>query len=65
MVGAEIVERWDSDAFPSREIAHKIYLDVKKNLNWANDVPQWSGKNPYGDGNAAQNIISSITVKWI
>ena len=30
MLISEIVDRWDSDAFPNKEIAHKIFVDLKK-----------------------------------
>ena len=43
--------------------AKLVDTEVKRNFNWANDAPQWSGENPYGNGNAAKNIINSITIK--
>ncbi len=34
--------------------------DLLRHFNWANDTPQWSGANPYGDGQASSRIVGSI-----
>ena len=37
-----------------------IGTNLIENFDWANNNYKWEGKNPYGDGNAAQNIIKSL-----
>ena len=37
-----------------------VDTDVIRYFPWANDSPEWSGKNPYGDGNASKKIVDSI-----
>ena len=40
--------------------AKLVNTSILENFAWANDSPEWSGKNPYGDGTAAKKIIDSI-----
>ena len=40
--------------------AKLVDTDVIRYFPWANDSPEWSGKNPYGDGNASKKIVDSI-----
>ena len=37
-----------------------IGTEVINNFNWAFNDCEWSGENPYGDGNATDKIINSI-----
>ena len=41
--------------------AKLINTDLIDNFDWANDNPEYSGENPYGNGNAAKKILDSIT----
>ena len=41
-------------------IAKLVHTNIINNFDWANDAPNWSGKNPYGDGKASEKIIASI-----
>jgi len=41
-------------------LAKVIGTSVEENFEWANSNPEWKGKNPYGDGNAAKRIVTSI-----
>ena len=41
--------------------ARLVDTDVKRHFEWANDSPEWSGKNPYGEGDAAIKIVDSIS----
>lgn len=34
--------------------------DLLGHFDWANDAPEWSGNNPYGDGKASLRIADSI-----
>lgn len=34
--------------------------NIIQHFNWANDNPVWNGQNPYGNGNASQQITESI-----
>ena len=38
----------------------ELHTDIINNFQWANNHFQWSGDNPYGNGNASQKIIDSI-----
>jgi len=40
--------------------AKLVHTDIINNFQWANNHFQWSGDNPYGNGNASQKIIDSI-----
>ena len=40
--------------------ARLVDTDIIRYFPWANDSPEWSGKNPYGDGNASKKIVDSI-----
>jgi len=40
--------------------AKLVHTNIIDNFHWANESPEWSGKNPYGDGNASKNIIDSL-----
>ena len=40
--------------------AKLVHTDIINNFSWANDAPEWSGNNPYGDGTASQKIIDSL-----
>ena len=40
--------------------ARLVDTDVLNNFAWANDFPKWSGKNPYGNGDASKKIVNSI-----
>ncbi len=40
--------------------AKLINTNILQNFDWANNNPQWKGKNPYGDGNASKIIVDSI-----
>ena len=40
--------------------AKLVDTDVISYFPWANDSPEWSGKNPYGDGDASKKIVDSI-----
>ena len=37
-----------------------VGTEIEGNFSWANDLPDWSGDNPYGDGRAAKRIVSHI-----
>ena len=39
-----------------------IGTELIKNFGWANDNPKWSGKNPYGVGNASENILATLGI---
>jgi UDP-N-acetylglucosamine 2-epimerase len=41
--------------------ARLVDTDVKRHFEWANDSPEWSGNNPYGEGDAAIKIVDSIS----
>lgn len=41
-------------------LARLVGSDIEGNFAWADDSPEWSGDNPYGDGKAAQRIVDSI-----
>tara|TARA_B100001750_G_C15442587_1_gene564396 strand:+ start:216 stop:1160 length:945 start_codon:yes stop_codon:yes gene_type:complete len=40
--------------------AMTVGTNIKSAFSWANDLPEWKGQNPYGDGKASERIISSI-----
>ena len=40
--------------------AKMIGTNIIDNFNWAINDWKWSGKNPYGDGNAAKKIIKTL-----
>ena len=40
--------------------AKLIHTDIINNFHWANESPYWSGKNPYGNGDASKKIIDSL-----
>jgi len=40
--------------------AKLVDTDVIHHFSWANNSPQWSGKNPYGKGDASKKIVDSI-----
>ena len=40
--------------------AKLVHTDIINNFSWANDAPECSGENPYGDGTASQKIIDSL-----
>ena len=40
--------------------AKLVDTDVIPHFSWANDSPEWSGKNPYGNGDASKKIVDSI-----
>ena len=40
--------------------AKLVGTKVKKYFEWANNTPEWSGENPYGNGNASIKIVDSI-----
>ena len=37
-----------------------VGAEIEGNFSWANDFPDWSGSNPYGDGKAGKRIVSHI-----
>jgi len=41
-------------------LAKVVGTDITGNFAWANDSPEWTGENPYGDGKAAERIVTSI-----
>ena len=40
--------------------AKLVDTDIINNFQWANDNPEWKGKNPFGDGKASKYIVDSI-----
>ena len=40
--------------------AKLVHTDIINNFSWANDAPECSSENPYGDGTASQKIIDSL-----
>ena len=40
--------------------AKLVHTDIINHFNWANESPEWAGKNPYGNGNASKKIIDSL-----
>ena len=40
--------------------AKLVNTDIINNFQWANDNPEWKGKNPFGDGKASKYIVDSI-----
>ena len=40
--------------------AKLVDTNIIDNFYWANDSPNWSGKNPYGNGDASEIIVDSI-----
>ena len=40
--------------------AKLIHTDIINHFHWANESPIWSGKNPYGNGDASKKIIDSL-----
>jgi len=40
--------------------AKLVGTKVTKYFKWANNIPEWSGENPYGNGNASIKIVDSI-----
>ncbi len=41
-----------------------VGTSIEENFEWANSNPVWNGRNPYGDGRAAERIVSSIESGW-
>ena len=41
-------------------LAKVIGASIEENFEWANSRPEWSGNNPYGDGKAAERIVTSL-----
>ena len=41
-------------------LARTVGADIGNNFKWANDSPEWTGENPYGDGKAAERIVNHI-----
>lgn len=41
-------------------LARLVDTDVEGHFSWANESPEWSGENPYGDGKASARIVDSI-----
>tara|TARA_Y100000590_G_scaffold193773_2_gene220222 strand:+ start:12530 stop:13615 length:1086 start_codon:yes stop_codon:yes gene_type:complete len=41
-------------------LARTVGDDIGNNFKWANDYPEWTGENPYGDGKAAERIVNHI-----
>ena len=41
-------------------LARTVGTDIGNNFKWANDSPEWTGENPYGDGKAAERIVNHI-----
>ena len=37
-----------------------VHTNIIDNFHWANKSPEWSGENPYGNGNASKKIIDSL-----
>ncbi|MDH3649140.1 MAG: UDP-N-acetylglucosamine 2-epimerase (non-hydrolyzing) [Saprospiraceae bacterium] len=44
-------------------MAKLIGTKITENFAWANEQPEWTGINPYGDGNASQHIVDTITTR--
>ena len=42
-------------------LAKLVDIHVIDHFAWANDSPEWSGNNPYGEGDAAIKIVDSIS----
>ena len=40
--------------------AKLVHIDIINHFHWANESPQWSGENPYGNGDASTKIVDSI-----
>ena len=40
--------------------AKLVHTDIINHFHWANESPQWSGENPYGNGDASTKIVDSI-----
>ena len=40
--------------------AKLVHTDIINHFHWANESPQWSGENPYGNGDASIKIVDSI-----
>lgn len=41
-------------------LARLVGCDIEGNFAWADNSPEWSGDNPYGDGKAGKRIVDSI-----
>ncbi|MDP6456558.1 MAG: UDP-N-acetylglucosamine 2-epimerase (non-hydrolyzing) [Candidatus Marinimicrobia bacterium] len=41
-------------------LAKLVGSDIEGSFAWADDSPEWSGDNPYGDGKAGKRIVDSI-----
>ena len=38
-----------------------VGTDIINNFQLVNDIPEWKGKNPFGDGKASKRIIKIIS----
>ena len=40
--------------------AKLVHTDIINHFHWVNESPEWSGVNPFGNGDASKKIIDSL-----